>query len=82
MTPAFEIRHAVQRSRCAVVHLYSQGQPLVGPVAGFNKAAGESVYRPMPFDPSSEGHAGYLCRGRSADRNLSAEVAYPKDTSA
>jgi hypothetical protein len=71
MTPAFEVRQAAQHPRCAVAY-----------AAGFNNAAGESVHRQISFHPSADDEAGYLCPGRTADRNLSAEVAYLKDTSA
>jgi hypothetical protein len=40
------------------------------------------VHRQISFHPSADDEAGYLCPGRTADRNLSAEVAYLKDTSA
>lgn len=71
MTSAFEVRQAAQHPRCAVIY-----------AAGFNKVAAESGYRQISFHPSADDEAGYLCPGRSADRNLGAEVAYPKDTSA
>ena len=82
MTPAFEVRQAVQHPRCSVVYLYSQAQPLIASAAGFNTAAGESAYRRISFGQSADDQAGYRYCGRSADCNLIAEVAYLKGISA